>query len=485
MNEHIKLHIKHKLSSNTRLVSKRCTARYLSTIGLLDQVETIAPADFHDLHDKIRYIVYGGGYCLVCGVRTNTDVTGKGFAKYCKDHFHTPKKGKPAHNKKQVDAELLRKLYVDDQRSLVSISEELGVSNVTLQKHLTANNIKQRSHSENQSICSTVKGKRVADYPTEWWDEQYAAKSTEAIAYEIGCSSTTVLNMLKEHNIVADRHLKLSKQEVKLYELLADMGIDFEPQNKTILKPHHLDAYIPEHKLAIEINGIYWHSDRKGKDASYHLHKTNECNKLNINLLHFWDKEIDERIHIVRSMIASKLNLTTKIHARKCSVADIDQELAARFFDDNHMQGHQPAQVYKGLYFGGELVAAVSLGKPRYNKKYKWELIRFANKLDTTVVGGLSKLLKSFEGSIISYANRRWSVGNVYERLGFKLTGSTAPNYFYTKDFTNLYSRIRFQKHKLKNLPYYDDKLTESDIMKLNGYYRVWDCGQLVYVLHK
>lgn len=112
------------------------------------------------------------------------------------------------------------------------------------------------------------------------------------------------------------------------------------------------------------------------------------------------------------------------------------------------------------------------------------------SKLNTTLIGGASKLLKYFEQtynpeSIISYANRRWSQGNVYEKLGFDKIRKTPTNYFYFKgtDSSNILSREQFQKHKLKNiLEQFNPELTEIENMYNNGYRKIFDFGNLVYV---
>ena len=124
-------------------------------------------------------------------------------------------------------------------------------------------------------------------------------------------------------------------------------------------------------------------------------------------------------------------------------------------------------------------------GKPRFNKKYDYELIRFCSKMNINVVGAASKLFKHFKinynGSIISYANRRFSNGNLYETLGFTKIDETKPNYFYIKGKT-LLSRNKCQKHKLKNLlDNFDENLSEHENMLNNGYLKVYDCGNLVF----
>jgi hypothetical protein len=129
----------------------------------------------------------------------------------------------------------------------------------------------------------------------------------------------------------------------------------------------------------------------------------------------------------------------------------------------------------------------MNFGKPRFNKKYDWELLRYCTKKYTTVVGGASRLFdffkRNYAGSIISYCDLRYSTGQLYQLLKMKLLHQSAPNYFYTKDCIVLESRNKYQKHKLvKLLSNFDPNLTEAQNMFNNGYRRIWDCGNLVYV---
>ena len=82
----------------------------------------------------------------------------------------------------------------------------------------------------------------------------------------------------------------------------------------------------------------------------------------------------------------------------------------------------------------------------------------------------------------MTYADRRYSDGTLYEKIGFKKIGISKPNYFYFKNTSMLLSRLKFQKHKLKNiLESFNPELTEWDNMQLNGYDRIWDCGNYVF----
>jgi len=250
-----------------------------------------------------------------------------------------------------------------------------------------------------------------------------------------------------------------------------------------------LDICVPEHRFAIEYDGIYWHSEQQGKDRYYHVHKTDECEKQGINLLHIFENEWKDPIkkQVWKSIIVNKMGQSHRIYARKCKVVELTKEQSSAFFNANHLQGNIGCTVAYGLIYNDVIVSAMSFGKPRYNANYDWELLRMCNLLGNSVVGGFSRLLKKFRsvhvGTIISYANRRFSMGNVYSKLGFSFIQKTDPSYWYIKNNT-LYHRSVYMKHKLKHkLDTFDPKLTEYQNMINNGIDRIWDCGNLGYGL--
>lgn len=85
---------------------------------------------------------------------------------------------------------------------------------------------------------------------------------------------------------------------------------------------------------------------------------------------------------------------------------------------------------------------------------------------------------------LISYADRRWSSGGLYNALGFTLDHMSDPNYWYLdSSFSKRIYRYAFAKYKQKDvLAKFDPSLTELENMKTNGYSWIWDCGNLVYV---
>jgi very-short-patch-repair endonuclease len=260
--------------------------------------------------------------------------------------------------------------------------------------------------------------------------------------------------------------------------------------DRKILEGKELDIIIPDKRIAIEMNGIYWHSESNGKDKNYHLNKTELAEKKGYQLLHFWDIEYQNKRDIVLSIIHSKLGIyDRRIYARKCEVREINTSTKDEFLEQNHLQGKDNSKVKLGLFYNNELMSVMTFDKSHYNKKYEWELLRFANKLNYQIIGGASKLFKYFiknynsknynSKTIIAYADRRYSNGNLYNKLGFKFDGYTKPNYYYIKDET-IYSRQQFQKDKLN---FFNENLTEWKNMQLNKYDRIWDCGKYRFIL--
>ena len=250
-----------------------------------------------------------------------------------------------------------------------------------------------------------------------------------------------------------------------------------------------LDVYIPEINLAIEFNGLLWHSEIFGKkDKDYHKMKTDMCREQGIQLIHIFEDEWISKESIVRSVLKFKMKkITNVVYARNCIIKEVSNEDAFSFLFDNHLQGYINGY-HLGLYNDNILVAMMTVGSPRFNKSFDLEIYRFCNALNTTITGGFTKLLRQVEqikkpNNVISYVDRRYGNGNSYKYAGFDFLHETLPGYFYIgpPDYQRK-SRLGFQKHLLKDkLPLFDETLTEWENMQINGYDRIWDCGQLAF----
>ena len=300
-----------------------------------------------------------------------------------------------------------------------------------------------------------------------------------------------------EFSQLADSHLRgcgcpkcglnYDKSEGEVKEFIKSIGVLYVENTKKIISPLELDIYIPSHNLAIEFDGLYWHSEIH-KPSNYHLNKTELCEKQGIQLIHIFEDEWRDKQDIVKSRLMNILGLTpNKIYARKTVVKEVSPKDSKEFLDNNHIQGNVNSSIKLGLYYNDELVSLMTFGKGRIamgGDSNQYELLRFCNKLDTTVIGGADKLLKYFiktykPKEIISYADRRWSQGGLYNKLKFINTHNSNPNYHYIINNKRKH-RFGFRKSILVNQGYNKD-LTEHQIMLERKIYRIYDCGTMVY----
>lgn len=318
----------------------------------------------------------------------------------------------------------------------------------------------------------------------EWWDKFETFVDVRTLLSEFLTESNIYLYT---HRFRPDLILGfVSTPQQHLIHIVQKLNLDFIINDRKQISPLELDIYIPSCNLGIEVNGLHWHSEiAGGKSSHYHLIKTEKCKENNIRLLQFWDYEITHKSDLCESIIKYHTRkIERKIFARKCELETESVKNECEFFDNNHLQGYIPSSHRIGLSFDGEFVAMMSFKKPRFSKKYQWELLRFASLNNYSIPGAASKLFQYRpEGSIISYSDKRYSTGNLYSILGFTFSHSSRPSYWYVKN-NYLENRILYQKHKLgKIFDNFDPFFSEWENMKRNGYDRVWDCGTDVWTI--
>lgn len=303
-----------------------------------------------------------------------------------------------------------------------------------------------------------------------------------------------------EFNIHIDNYLKRSLSNLPLCTICNPIGDSKSIKEKELFKyiksiyqgqviqsyrdGLEIDIYLPQLKLGFEFNGLYWHSE-EFKDKNYHLSKTNYFEKCEINIIHIWEDDWIFKNKIIKSQIKNWIGLSDKIWARKCYVKEVkDAKITSNFLQENHIQGSTGSNLKLGLYYDDELISLMIFDHFEGRKKMEdggWNLSRFCNKLNTTVVGGSSKLLKYFINNydvsrIVSYADRDWSRGSLYENLGFSKVSKSNTDYKYVIDN----KRVNKSKFRKSNL---NTQLTESQYMKKNKIQRIWDCGKIKFEL--
>jgi len=278
-----------------------------------------------------------------------------------------------------------------------------------------------------------------------------------------------------------------SNQETELFEFLNGICDKIIRNDRSLISPYEIDFVIPEKNVAIEYCGLYWHSELAGRNRNYHIDKLDKCQSKGYRLITIFEDEFVNRKEIVFSRLKTILGLNSnKIFARDCLVKEISTNEASEFCNKHHLQGYHGSSIKIGAFYKNKLVSVMTFSKPsiakgsKYKEDFIWELSRFCSIQDYIIIGIASKLLKFFErnykwNEIFSYADRRWSDGNLYIKMGFEYSSITTPNYWYLSKQSRIH---RFALRKTKEDP---KDQTEWQIRKYDGWNRIWDCGNLKY----
>ena len=291
--------------------------------------------------------------------------------------------------------------------------------------------------------------------------------------------------------------IRLSGAENQIYEFCKKYYPIAEQSNRSIINPFELDIFIPNINVAIEYNGLLWHSTDYKKERFYHLKKLDICRDKGITLLQVFEDEYVNHHDIVLNKIKHILkvdNNKEKIMGRKCSISEVNRNVAREFLEKYHIQGFASGTVHLGAFYNGKLVAVMSFKEERKNSN-EWELVRFASNYNYICQGIGGKLFGYFikthtPASVKSFADRRWTINekdNLYIKLGFHFEKYLPPDYRYyrPKDGIVRHHKFGFRKnilHKKYGLPL---TMTEGEMTKNLGYSKIYDCGLIKYVWKK
>lgn len=355
------------------------------------------------------------------------------------------------------------------------------------------------------SSCSGRAKKNLSIINDSFTDEGYRLLSEEyhnnKEPLELLCPSGHLYNVSwdnwrnKNSRCPKCNNIGTSIQEQELFNLVYSIDNTAYQRDRNIISPLELDMVVPSKKIAIEYCGLYWHSDRVNKKRNYHIDKLNKCAEAGYTLITIFEDEWVTKKDIVKSRLSSILGKDLiRLHARKCVITPISSNAASMFCKENHLQGNVVGNCIRlGSFYGEDLIGILTLSVPSIAKGSSnsrdgvYELSRFCCKVGYRIPGLFTKMLSYFMKhykfkSIMSYADRRWSIGNMYEKAGFIKYGSTLPNYWYFKNNDNTKRFHRFALRKTKA----DSKdITEWDIRQSQGWNRIWDCGSLKYILEK
>lgn len=302
---------------------------------------------------------------------------------------------------------------------------------------------------------------------------------------------TTMKNHGVPYYVLSPEYLNPEKSNVisqvnkSVAKRLNACGISTEFEYKIDRKSY--DIHIKDTNILLEIDPTYTHNaignhwDKNGMDKSYHLEKTKLAAESGYRCIHVFDW--DDLDKVIQLLLPKNV-----VYARQCKVVEIDHNTASEFETKYHLQGSCRGQsMCLGLYYMEELIQVMTFGKPRYNKKYQWELLRLCTHSEYRIVGGASKLFSYFvrenkPQSIISYCDLAKFNGEVYSQLGFTHVRDTEPQKVWSTNSEKITDNLLRQRgyDQLFNAKY-GKGTSNEELMLENGWLPVYDCGQATY----
>lgn len=328
--------------------------------------------------------------------------------------------------------------------------------------------------------------------------------SVSEICNLIGCTDTPVYEILIQNNVRDLATFKLSSLEIEVESFLKCNDIKFIKNCRSVITPYELDFYLPDYNYGIECNPTVTHNSSfvdpwggSRKPPSYHKMKTDMCEEKGIFLFHIFGYEWKHKKEIVKSMILNMLKKSKfRFYARSTSLYDISYLECKNFLNENHLQGNTNASIRIALKNKDNEIVSVmcfsrlrpTMGQKDNDLQNEYELVRFCNKINTSVVGSASKLFKHFlnefnPDKVVSFSDRSHTKGGLYKILGFEKVSISSPSYVWLDIADNIaLHRVSCQKRNLINL--FDDisendikNKTEKEIMEEHGFAQVFNSG--------
>lgn len=373
--------------------------------------------------------------------------------------------------------------------------------------------VTQRTYKKGEFLCRQCSMKNSDYFTGETFDEyiQYLTKaniswseknSLQPEQVSTGSAYRVHLVCSKGHNWASHAY-SIRKQspscplcqgssgEQELFDYIRSIlppEVEIQRNNRTVASPYEADIYIPSLKIAIEYNGLFWHSEARQKEHYYHYNKLQAFHDAGVQLIMVWEDDFLYKTSIVKDMLRHKMGISDKnrIYARKTCVATIDSAKAKEFCEAHHIQGYGRGGTCIGLFHQNELVAVSVWSK---NKDIVY-LSRYCT--SHHVIGGMSKLVKAGIAwaqehqatEIVTFADLTVSDGNSYETLGFTLEKTLQPDYKYLVNGKRVH-KFNYRKKRFYSDPElrYVKGATEKELAKMNNIHRIWDCGKKKYVM--
>lgn len=347
---------------------------------------------------------------------------------------------------------------------------------------LTSGNSKSCGHLQKQAAIINNVGKTYGE-----WEILKFLGNDVGIARCKACGSEkhVFLDGLKRGDSNSCGCVRASSYEKELIDLFPGAIHNFKLANPFSGNQLEIDLFYQNKKIGIEFNGDYWHSSFY-KNINYHENKTYVAESQGIELIHIFEHEWLTKRDIILTYLRNRLEISDTIYADECKVIELDLKTSKELEKINHLHGDINSSIQIALEKDEFIYGLMTFDKSKYDKNIQYELLRLVYS-EEHIAGGTEKMLKYFINtynpeSIVIYCDRAKFTGKVYQRLGFKLTHHTKPNYKWVKHEYNtvkVLSRLESQKHRLLEVDY---NMTEDIIMESKGYLKIYDCGVDKYI---
>lgn len=251
-----------------------------------------------------------------------------------------------------------------------------------------------------------------------------------------------------------------------------------------------LDVYVPGKKVAIEVNGIFWHSTaspRGSKDfewaKTHQLEKLKACEREGIHLIHFYDDEIRRKWTAVNYQIRWALGRGP--HVRGTTSIYRVMRRDAWPFHSTYGLGGKPEGLTMGLYTeDDEPMLMVSAGRPKEGVS---QISRITIK--TYQQGGLREVLDALRqtlncDSFEFLEEARLNCRDLYLEAGFEDQGTSEPIFFCQKGSRRVpVETLSFSDFPAKKGDDYDESKTPLENWVDMGLSCVYNCGLTKWTL--
>lgn len=415
-----------------------------------------------------------------------------------------------------ITEELLVQLYLIENKTVANIANTLNISSATVNRFLKKFGISKTEDQRRKAISQTKQNK------TEEEKAEYSKHISKArkgkglgrppwnkglrgaqVAWNKGLHTEgkprTEESLAKARQTCLEKYgvdWACQRPEARLKGQNSKANLDFEQlliNNKIeYSREFPIGSYSYDFRVGkylIEVNPYATHNSSWGirgnqpKANNYHKIKAKLALENGYFCLHIFDW--DDQNKIINRFISK-----TIISADACVVKEVDRPAMKNFLTLYHPQNYTSSLKNYGLYINDELVEIMTFSKPRYNKKYDWELTRVCAKAGYKIQGGCKKILDHFiteqqPNNIIVYCDMAKLDGKLYENLGFQQIGNTSPaRHWYNPKVNKHYTDAFLWRKGFDRLfgTDYGKQASNTQLMLEHGFVEIYDCGQATYV---